>query len=310
MSRHLNRFPYHVQTLKPTIRRGFITNTTPYPFLKIQPGLITRQILHMKPLMSLKEKLNCFATMPSGSIHIQQNPIPFEPPVEVFQTAHKSLSVPLRPSHKPAPTKTRGYPPEDIQPLAMLARGRYLEPLSFSCPPHPYTGMEGEARFILKHDRFPGTQDLQFFLKSDETASHPLFAPEDTNNSPVSAGILIDASMLGPGEPSALSRTAASGVPPAWDRPIAPDSARTPKGTFPSVLVMFDVSLGSNEPDDQVSWGVRMPSTPVRSPCASTRSASGATSQGFRKSTLDADLPTSAAGLLPLFRYMLSDSGE
>ena len=25
MSRRSNRFPYHVQTLKPTIRRGFIT---------------------------------------------------------------------------------------------------------------------------------------------------------------------------------------------------------------------------------------------------------------------------------------------
>lgn len=32
----------YVQTLKPTIRRGFIANTTSYPFLDIQPGLITR----------------------------------------------------------------------------------------------------------------------------------------------------------------------------------------------------------------------------------------------------------------------------
>ena len=166
MSRHLNRFPYYVQTLKPTIRRGFITNTTPYSFLKIQPWLITRQILHMKPLMSLKENLNCFAAMPSGPIHIQPNRIPFEPPVEVFQTAHKSLSVPLRPSHKPGATNKGCYPPEDIQPLAMLARRRYLEPLSFSCPPHPYTSMEGEARFILEYDRFPGTQGPQFFFNA------------------------------------------------------------------------------------------------------------------------------------------------
>ena len=263
----------------------------------------------MKPRMNLKEKLNCFATMPSGPIHIQPNRIPFEPPVEISQTAHKTLSVPLRPSHKPAPTETRGYTPEDIQPLAMLARGRYLEPLSFSCPPHPHTRMEGEACFILEYDRFPGSQSLQFF-KVRQNRSHHLFAPEDTNNWPVSAGTPVDASTPEPDEPSALSRTAASGVPPAWDRPITPDSARTPKETSPSVHAMSDISLGSNEQDDQVPLGVRMSSTPARSPCASTRSASGATSQGFPISTLDADLPTSAAGLLPLFRYMLSDSVE
>jgi hypothetical protein len=41
-----------------------------------------------------------------------------------------------------------------------------------------------------------------------------------------------------------------------------------------------------------------------------TRSASGVTSQGFRVSTLDADLPTSLAAPRPLFRYMLSDHDE
>ena len=309
MGHRLNRFPYHVQTLKPTVRRRFITDTTPYSFLKIQPRLVTRQVLHMKPRMSLKKKLNGLATMPSGPIHIQPDPILFEPPIEIFQTAHKPLSVPLRPSHKAIAAQKRRYPPEDIQPLAMLTCGRDLEPFSFSCPPHPYTRMEGEARFILKHDRFLGAQSLQFFLTPDETASHPLFVPEDMNNWPVSAGIPIDASTPGPDEPSALSRTAASGVPPAWDRPIALDSARTPKGTSPSVLVMRAESSASGEQADRVSWGVRMSSTPFRSPCVSTRSTSGATSQGYRRSNLDADLPTSATGPRPLFRYMLSGSG-
>jgi hypothetical protein len=268
MGRRLNRFPYHVQTLKPTIHRRFITDTPPYSFLKIQSWLITRQILHMKPSMSLKKKLNGLPTMPSGPIHIQPDRIPFEPSVEIFQTAHKPLSVPSRPSHKAIATQKRRYPPEDIQPLAMLARGRDLEPVSFSCPSHPYARMEGEARFILKHDRFPGAQSLQFFLKPDETSSHPLFVPEVTNNSLVSAGTPIDASAPGPDVPSALFRTAASSVPPAWDRPIVRDSARTSKGTSPSVIAMCAESSASDEQGDRVSWGVRMPSTPFRSPCA------------------------------------------
>lgn len=137
MSRYLNRLPDRVKTLKPTIRRGFITNTTPYPFLEIQPRLITRQILHMKPLMSLKEKLNGLTTMPSGTIHIQPDRIPFEPPVQVSQTAHKPLSVPLRPPHKSIPAQKRRYPSKDVQPLTMLTCGRYLKPFSFSCPPDP-----------------------------------------------------------------------------------------------------------------------------------------------------------------------------
>ena len=129
----------------------------------------------MQPLMSLKRKLNGLATMPSGPIHIQPDPIPFEPPVQVFQTAHKPLSVPLRPPHKAGATQKRCYPPKYIQPLAMLICGRYLEPFSFSCPPNPYTGMEGEARFILEYDRFLGTQGLQFFFTSAQTSSQLSF---------------------------------------------------------------------------------------------------------------------------------------
>ena len=169
--------------------------------------------------------------------------------------------------------------------------------------------MEGEARFILEYDRFLGAQGLQFFLTPDESLSHPLFAPEDTNNSPVSAYTPIDASTPGPGELSALSQTAASGAPPAWGRPIAPDSAQTPKETFPSVLAVLDVVSQLEEQDDQVSWKVQEPSTPVRLSDASTRSMSGVTFLGFRKSTPDADLPRSATGPRPLFRYMLSDFG-
>jgi hypothetical protein len=309
MSRRLNRFPYRIQTLKPPLRRGFIANTTPNSFLEIQPGLVARQVLHMQPTMGLTKHFHRFTPMPSGPIHIQPDRIPFEPPIELAQAAHEPFSVPLRPPHKPGTTKKRRYPSENVQPLAMLARRRYFEPFSLSCPPHPDTGMEGETRFILKHDRFSGAQGLQFFLAPDENALHPLFEPEDTNNWPVSTDTPVDASTPGPGAPSGLSHTAVSDAQRGLGHPSVPGSDRTPSETFPSVLVILDISSGSDERDDQASWEVPTPSTRVCLPDVSRRSMSGATSPERHKSNLDAGLLVSAVGLRPSFRYMLSDPG-
>lgn len=309
MSRHSNRFPYRVKALKPPIRRGFIANTTPDPFLKIQPGLITRQILHMQPTMSLEEQVNDLTPVPSSSVHTQPDRIPFQPPIKFAKTPHEPLPVPLRPPHEPRTTKKRRYPSENVQPLPMLAGGRYLEPFSSWCPPHPDTGMEGEARFILKHYRFTGPQGLQFFLTPAQTASHPPFVPEDTNNWPVSADTPIDASTPGPGAPSALSHTGVSDARRGLGHPTVPGSARTPSETFPGVLVILDVSWGSDEQDDPASWGVPRPSTLVCLSDASPRSASVATSPELRKSNLDAGLLLSAVRRQLSFRYMLSDPG-
>jgi hypothetical protein len=47
----------------------------------------------------------------------------------------------------------------------------------------------------------------------------------------------VSSSMPGLGVPSTLSRNAVLGVRPTWDRPVEPDSARIPQGTFPEVQI-------------------------------------------------------------------------
>ena len=310
MSCPLNRFPDRIQTFKPTIRSGLIANLTPKPFLEVQTRLIAWQILQAKSDMCLDKNVHLFSSMPPGPINIQPNRIPSEPPIEMSQTTHKSLSVSLWPSDQTLSTQQRSHPPEHIQPLTVLACRRNPKPLSSLSPSHSQTRMQRETRLVLKNDRLSGVQRPKFFLTPCEIAWPLRSVPEDKYNRPVSADIPIGASSSEPGEPSILSQNGASSEPPRWDHPSEPDLTQILTETSLSAPPIPDEPSGLNEQDAQASLPVPKTSTPDRLPCASRDSSSDASNPRPRRSIPDADPPISAIKPLSLFQYGLPGFAE
>ncbi len=159
----MNSIPNKIESFEPTIRGSFIPNLPPDPFLRIQPRLITRQILQTKSHMSSYKQINFLPLMPSGSVHIKPDPIPSKSPVKILQAGHKSLPISSRPSDHPSPPQQRSDPSKQIQSLAMLTRGRNAQPFPSSRPPHSQSRMERKARFVLKDDGFLRSQPPEFF---------------------------------------------------------------------------------------------------------------------------------------------------
>jgi hypothetical protein len=301
MGGSLNGVPKAIESFKPTIRRGFIPNLTPDPFLWIQPRLITRQVPQTKSHMSSYKQINFLPLMPSGSIHIKLDGIPSEAAVKILQTSDKSPSISSRSSDHPSPTQQGSHPSKQIQSLAMLARGRNAQPLPASRPPYSQTRMKGKSRFILKNDCFLRSQPPEFFLRLDEIAWHLRSFLEDTYILPASVDTPIGASKTEPGELSRLFQTDASDEPPRWDHPSELAVTQIPKEASLNLPLIAAERLGLTAVDAQAASRVPRPVTLDRSPGASRGSSSVASTLTPRRSNPAADPPVSAIEPRSLF---------
>jgi hypothetical protein len=290
----LNSIPNKIKTFEPAIRCGFIADLTPDPLLRIQPRLITRQVLQTKSHMSSYEQINFLSLMPSGSVHIKPNGIPSESAIKILQASNKSPSISSRPSDHPSPTQQRSDPSKHIQSLAMLARGRNAQPLPSPRPSHTQPRMKRKSRFVLKNDRFLRSQPPEFFLTPDETAWPLHSCLEDTYIPHASVDTPIDASKTELGEPSRLSQTDASDGPPRWDHPIELAVTQIQKEASPNLSPIAAELLGLSGPDAQAASRVPRPLALDRSLGASRDLSSDASTLARRRSTPDADPPVSA----------------
>jgi hypothetical protein len=296
----LNGVPNKIESLEPTIRRGFIPNLTPDPFLGIQPRLITRQVPQAKSHMSSYKQINFLPLMPSGSVHIKPDGIPSESVIEIFQTGNKSPSISSRPSDHPSPTQQRSHPSKQIQSLAVLARGRNAQPPPSSRPPHTQPRMKSKPCLVLKDYRFLRSQPPEFFLRPDEIVWPLHSCLEDTYIPPASVDTLIGASKTELDELSRLSQTDASDGPPRWDHPIELAVSRIPKEASLNLPPIDAELFGLNAADAQAASWVPRPLTLDRSLGASRGLSSDASTPTRRRSTPDADPPVSAIEPQPL----------
>jgi hypothetical protein len=290
----LNSIPNKIESLEPTIRRSFIPNLTPDPFLRIQPRLITRQILQTKSPMSSYKQINFLPLMPSGSVHIKPDAIASKSAIKILQTTKKSLSISSRPSDHPSPTQQRSYPSKQIQSLPMLAHGRNAQPLPSPRPPHSQPRMKCKSRFVLKDDCFLRSQPPEFFLSLDEIASPLHSCLEDTYTPPASVDTLIDASKTELGELSKLSQTDASDGLPRWDHPIVLAVSRIPKEASLNPPLIAAELWGLTAVAVQAVSRVPRPLTLDRLLGASRGLSSVASTLTRRRSTPDAAPPVSA----------------
>jgi hypothetical protein len=296
----LNSIPNKIETFKPAIRRGFIPNLTPDPLLRIQPRLITRQVLQTKSHMGSYKQINFLPLMPSGTVHIKPDDVASESAIKIPQTGNKSPSISSRPSDHPSPTQQRSHPSKQIHPLPMLTRGRNPQALSSPRPPHTQPRMKRKSRLVLKDDRFLRSQPPEFFLRPDEIAWPLRSSLEDTYIPPASVGTPIGASKTELDAPSRLSQTDASDAPLRWDRPIELAATQIPKEASLNPPPIAAELFGLNAADAQAALPVPRPLTLDRSPGASRGLSSDASTLTRRRSTPDADPPVSAIELQSL----------
>ena len=172
--------------------------------------------------------------MPPRAINIQPDLIPLKPTIELPETIEKSISVALRAGQHSHPAQQRCNPPEDVQPFLMLTGGEHLQSAANFAPPSAKTRMKGKARFIFKNNSLFSSQQLEFFLRSDEIfcVLGPRLA--DTCIRYLSSGTLIGASTTGLGVPSGEFQIDSSSGQPRSDHPSGRGSDRKSSGDFSS----------------------------------------------------------------------------
>ena len=170
--------------------------------------------------------------MPTCPVNIQPDRVTTKLTVQVPQHLKKAFPVaPFRLDHSGTAQK-RSNPAGYIQSFLMLAGCGNFQPLSDERPAPAKPGMQGEAGFVLKNNGFFRPQRSEFFLAPSRTFSRLRPLPEDTRDWPASNGIQVDASSVGPDEPSALHQNdAVSALQPSV-HPSGHDSIRT-SGAIP-----------------------------------------------------------------------------
>ena len=281
--------PCGLQGLEPAICRGLVAYLSPDAFLHVQPWLVAREVSELELSMGAEKCLYLRALMPSGSIHIQVDCVATKPATDKSQTVQESFSIPAGCPHQPGASEKRSHPPEDVQPLAMLAGCRDSQPLAPLRPSHRQARMQAEACFIFKDDSLPRPQSSQFFLAPSEISSRPRHALGCMNSLPASVDIPVDASNSALAALSALSHTDAEDAVPQSDHPIVPGLAQTHRALSlspPPAAVEFSRSAALDAPDG--SWA-STPQAPVRLRCASTDLSSDASDPRPRQPIPDAD---------------------
>lgn len=302
--------PNDIQASKPAVGGRFIPNAPPDSLLAVKTGLIGRQIIQMKPPMSLQELQNGISPMPAGSVHIQKYPVTSELFIERLQDLEKALPVAFGGSDKTVSAQKRRHPSGDIQPLGMLACGGDFQANAFLSPTSAKAGMERKAGFVLKNNGFSRPQILEFFLKSSRTGGLGSSWPGDTHDRRVSTGTPTDASTSGLDGSSEIFRSSASNEPQASARPIGSWGGQIDSETVPGARLVPDAPLPSSEP--AVQDGVWVPGllNQSRLPHESSGLNSYGLAPGLPLSKRAFGLPKPKGAPRSLFQSRLRESGR
>ena len=231
MSRLLDTAPDTIQSLEPSVGCCLVTNLSPNTLLNIQTRLIRRQVFQFQTFMSFEESPDFFSLVPTGSIDIQPNRVTSELAIEMSQTLQKSLPIAFGNTDHPLTSQQGSYPAKYIQPFAVLTGRGDSQSLSSFSPTSTCTGMQTKSRFILKNQRFPRPQTIEFFLKLFGISEHPWHGPVNTNNYPASLYTQADVANVGLGEFLSLSQADALNAQPTSAHPNELDSTQTPTAT-------------------------------------------------------------------------------
>ena len=137
------------------IVRPLVAQLTPDSFLRVEPRLVGRQVLHLNLPMGRQVLSYPRPSVPARSIHEQVQDLVLPPLPQAGQQSQKPSGITSRRAHQAVPTLQRGHPAKDIQASSMVAgRG---DPEGLTPPrPHPAdAGVFGKPRLVLKHHDVP-----------------------------------------------------------------------------------------------------------------------------------------------------------
>jgi hypothetical protein len=221
-----------IEVIKPDIPGNLVSALAPDVFLLIKSGLIWRKIFQMNLSMATKKKPYLFSFMPFSSIYIEINDITTELFQHMLEHLHKSLVVTFGSAYQAFPSQQRCHPAGQIEPLLVLAGGRYFEPCTFLSPASSQTGMQAKAGLILKNNGFIFFKAVQFFLTPVENGGH-LWHELGDKYSWLSSGYNpCNATNIVPVALSTLSQTLSSGELPEWGHPRQPFEDRILEEVF------------------------------------------------------------------------------
>ena len=216
---HVERSVEGVKGIKPDIFSDFVATLAPYAFLWIKRRLVRGKILQMNLSVGFQKKFNLFASMPRGSIRIEEDIIALELSQQVTQHFQESLPIAPDCSDQPLPAQERRHPTRQIEPVVVLAFGGNPKSFAPLGPTPPQAGMKAKASLILKNNGLSGFKIAQFFLTPFENCGSLRRGPEDKHSCPALGSSLIGAATSELAELSASVRNAALGVPPMLAHP-------------------------------------------------------------------------------------------
>ena len=257
--------------------------------------------------MSFEKFFNLVSLVPTGPIHIEPDGMATQSFIKVGQDGQESITVSLRRSNQTLPTQQRSDPSEHIQPFSMLTGGWNSQTFSSFGPSSTHFRMKCESGLVLENDGFTWAQRLEFFLYVDEISSRPPRGLEDRHGRLVSYCSPIDASNVGPGEPSTPSQTFSLNERPVLGHPSELAITQSPSASSRDGLPNFSERSCSIEP---VAPAAVVPSAlppHLDSRNEPSDSSSYELAREHRLSTRIVAPPEVAIGLRSLFRSRLQE---
>lgn len=189
----------------------------------------------MNPGMALEKELDRFTFMPFCAVNVEMNGIARECSEHVLEDEQESFPIALSGAYDSFPSQEGRHPTGQVEPFPVLAGSRNFEAFTFPGPSSPEAGMETEAGFILKDDRFIGFKLGEFFLTPPENRRHPWFEPADRHSQPASGCSPSDVTSTGPDAPSIAPQTFSSGESPVSLHPRRLAIGRSPGASSPNL---------------------------------------------------------------------------
>jgi len=192
-----HRDPDGLEVREPPVGGRLVSDAAPDPLLRIQGGLVPREIGEMEAWARLAERLHVLTLVPAGAIDVEPYRVAPEPRIQVAERVQEAPPIaPRQPDHA-APAKEGGHPAPEVEPGVVLARRRDPEALTALPPPPAQPGVEREAGLIREGDGFPGAERLEFFLAGAGTRGPRRSVPGDSCSWPASAGSPADGARVG-----------------------------------------------------------------------------------------------------------------
>ena len=299
--------PSLIEVFEPVVVRSLVAQLPPDSFLRVEPRLIGRQVLHVNLTMGRQVLSNPRPPMPARAIHEQVQDLSRPSLPQTGQQSQEALGVTPRRSHQTIPAFPGGHPAKDIQTSLVVTGRGDAEGLTPSRPHPADARVFGKTRLVLKDRQVPLRPLAEFFLSAAGSAPHLGLVPAGRHNCPASADSPDDAAISALGGRSTPLQSVVAGEVPESARPRPREEARAARESVPSAAPTVAASGLSGRWDDRTEAAPEPPPPPLGSPGAPNGSDSYGLNQTADTERSDDNRLTAIRAPQPLDRAKLPE---